>query len=618
MKMKPIFFLLSCGLFFNPANGQDKGWGIYPPNWWTGMKNRNLQLLVHFPKVGKDRVSLNYSGVLLKKVNRVENNNYLFLDLEILPSAHPGILKLSFYNPAGVLTSRDYELQRLDPKDGSKRIVGVRSSDFIYLLMPDRFADGDSTNDVIPWTRDHVSKLDSLASRQGGDIQGVIDHLDYLKNLGVTTLWLTPVLFNDEFKYSYHGYAATDNYLVDPRLGTNKKYHEMVQQAHKKNLKVIQDIVLNHVGEQNWFVQDLPMKDWLNQWPQYTNTSYSTAALMDPHGADTDRKLMSNGWFTQLMPDLNQRNPFVANFLIENTIWWTEFAGIDGFRIDTWPYCDLDFLNRWVSTLRGQFPRLTLFGEVWANSVASQAFFTRNNFNIPYRSKLPGVTDFQMNFAIHDALNQPFSGDHGVSRLYLTLSQDFLYKNPMNNVIFLDNHDMTRIFSTYGSDIRKFKSGFAWLLTERGIPQMYYGDEILMKGIDNPDKNVRARFPGGWPHDPDNKFLASGRTSKENDAFNYIRTLAHFRLHNSALKTGEMMQFMPQGGIYVYFRYDKQSTVMIVMNSNNTDKELSTGRFSERLQGFSQARNIETGQQLNQLANLQIPAETTLVLELEK
>ncbi|MHB1921985.1 MAG: cyclomaltodextrinase C-terminal domain-containing protein, partial [Chitinophagaceae bacterium] len=301
-----------------------------------------------------------------------------------------------------------------------------------------------------------------------------------------------------------------------------------------------------------------------------------------------------------------------------NSIWWAEYAGIDGYRIDTWKYCDLQFLNRWVEAVRKQFPQITLFGEAWVNSVVNQAFFTQNNFNIPYRSMIPGVTDFQLNFAIHDALNQPFSETQGVSRIYLTLSKDFLYKNPMNNVIFLDNHDMTRIFSTFGYNIRKFKSGFAWLLTERGIPQMYYGDEILMKGVANPYEAVRARFPGGWPHDPENKFLASGRTSQENDVFNYIRKLAHYRMQSSALKTGRLMQYMPQRGIYVYFRYDQNSTVMVVMNSNPIRQELSTGLYLERMRGFTRAREIETGQQLDHLEHLQIPAETTLVLELEK
>ncbi|MHB1922764.1 MAG: alpha-amylase family glycosyl hydrolase, partial [Chitinophagaceae bacterium] len=293
MKLKSGLIVAFCCLTFIPSFSQDKGWGIYPPNWWIGMKNKDLQLLVHFPQVGNDRVSLHYPGIEVKTIHRVKNKNYLFLDLEISGETHPGNLKISFFSPEGDRMQKYFSLRTLNPGDGRSRVLGVHSSDFIYLLMPDRFADGDTTNDIIPWTKDHVSKLDSLASRQGGDLQGVIDHLDYLKDLGVTTLWLTPVLINDEFKYSYHGYAATNNYLVDPRLGTNEKYREMVRKAHEKHLKVIQDMVLNHVGEQNWFILDPPMKDWLNTWPKYTNTSYNDAALMDPYSSDTDRKVMS-------------------------------------------------------------------------------------------------------------------------------------------------------------------------------------------------------------------------------------------------------------------------------------------------------------------------------------
>jgi glycosidase len=589
---------------------------VCPPSWWTDMKNPFLQVLFHGQDIGQAQVSLRYPGVRLVKVHRVQNDHYLFIDLHIDSGARAGNIPIRFTLKSGRSFVYSYPLAVRNPRDGRSRAMGIDSKDLVYLLMPDRFSDGDTTNDRVPGMLDQTLNADSTRERHGGDLQGVINHLDYFNRLGVTALWLNPVIENNEPKASYHGYSFTDHYRVDPRLGTNALYASFVKKAHARHLKVVQDIVLNHVGDQHWFVRDLPMKDWLNEWPQYTGTTFRESPIFDPHGAEPDKKQVLGGWFVPSMPDLNQRNPFVANYLIENALWWVEYAGIDAYRIDTYIYCDPAFLNRFNAALLRAFPRLHIFGETWVHGVSAQAYFTNNNLDVPFKSNLPGATDFQLNFAIKDALTQAPGWTTGINRIYLTLAKDFLYADPSKNVVFLDNHDMDRFLSTVNGNIKKLKSGFAWLLTTRGIPQMYYGDEILMKGRSNPDGLVRKDFPGGWPGDPANKYDSSGRTKAENNMFHYVSTLAHYRQHSTALQTGKLMQYLPKNNVYVYFRYDAASTVMVIMNANDQSVNIDPARFTERMKGFSQAKNILNGMVLTSLKQIAVPADQTLVLEL--
>ncbi|TAN20778.1 MAG: alpha-amylase [Chitinophagaceae bacterium] len=626
--MKKGFLLLA--LFFLPSAGIAQSYStsgmkedtaifdhINPPNWWTGMKDHFLQILFHGKSIGSAQVTLSYPGVQLLKVHRVENKNYLFVDLNISSSARPGKIPIHFDFDGKKPFVYQYSLERKSPDDGITRAMGVSPEDFIYLLMPDRFSDGDTTNDRVPGMLDQSLNRDSMYDRHGGDIQGIMNHLNYFNQLGVTALWLNPVIENDEPHASYHGYAFTDNYKVDPRVGTNTLYARFVKDAHTHHLKVVQDIVLNHAGDRHWILKDMPMKDWLNEWPSYTQTSYRESPLFDPYAAASDKKKMSDGWFVPSMPDLNQRNPFVANYLTENAIWWVEYAGIDAYRVDTYIYCDLGFLNRFNAALLREFPHLFIFGETWVHGVTAQAYFARNRFNIPFKSNLPGAEDFQLNFAVKNAFTQPPGWTEGINQLYLTLAKDFVYQDPMDNVIFLDNHDMTRFLSTVNNNVASFKSGFAWLLTTRGIPQMYYGDEILMDGIDNPDGKVRQDFPGGWPGDKQDKFLASGRTPAENDMYNYVSRLAHYRMHSTALQNGSLMQYVPENNIYVYFRYDTKSTIMVIMNANDQEKTLTTDRFTERMKGFTSAKNVVTGKSLPDIKQIELKPDQTLVLELE-
>jgi neopullulanase len=626
MKQLKIYSLF-LSLFFSLTVMAQEGVKVYPSNWWTGMKNSKLQLMIYIDStegkiIPRDKLAFSSSSrdVKVVKVHHPENQRYLFVDLEIAKTAKPQKVKFNFtgIQPGG--WSFDFELKPRRRGNGTVYAQGVRSEDFIYLLMPDRFANGDYDNDRLPGYKDQTLNRDSMYHRHGGDIAGVIDHLDYLKDLGVTTVWMTPVLENDMPHRTEHGYAITNHYNVDARHGGNEMYKALGEELHNRGMKLIQDAVYNHCGLYHFFVQDAPMKDWLNQWPKYTQTTYKDQPLFDPYAAIVDKKQMSDGWFTRQMPDLNQRNPFVANFLIQHAIWSVEEFGVDGWRIDTYIYNDLEFMNRCNAALIAEYPKMTMFGETWVHGVASQAYFARNNFNkIPFKSNLIGVTDFQTNmYGIKPAVNQDFGWTEGVNKLYSTLASDFVYQDPMNNVNFLDNHDMTRFYSEVGEDAEKLKMGIAWLLTTRGIPEMYYGTEILLKGVSNPDGLVRGDFPGGWKEDAQNKFLASGRTEKENEVYNWTRSIAQFRKNSSAVKTGKFMQYVPVDAVYTYFRYDKNQTVMVVMNTDAKEKTINPLRFAESTKGFVTARNINSGIHNVLNAEWKVPGKTVWVLELEK
>lgn len=590
---------------------------IEPMNWWVGMKNPKLQLIVHGNNISQRNAALNYPGVKLIKVNKVENPNYLFLDLEISSTAKPGSFPITFSSKNEKPVSYKYELKARDKSSG--RVQGVTSKDVIYLIMPDRFANGDKENDVVKGMQETTLNRDSMYYRHGGDIQGIINNLGYLKDLGITTIWCTPEIENDEPHASYHGYAVTDHYKIDPRYGTNELYKSYVQKCHSMGLKVIKDVVHNHIGSEHWIMKDMPMKDWVHQWPEYTQTTYKDQTIMDPYAAAADKKLMQDGWFDRHMPDLNQNNPYVQNYFTQNHIWWIEYAGIDGLRLDTYPYNDLAYMSDWARKIQAEFPKLSIFGETLVGSVVNQAFFTGGNtISQKINTHLPGVTDVQVKDGIYETLNGTFGWSSGVNRLYSVLANDFVYQDAWRNCIFLDNHDMSRFYSMVGENFDKFKSGMAMLLTTRGIPQIYYGTEVLMKNFSNPDGLVREDFKGGWSEDKVNKFTEKGRTSKENEAFNFVRRLARYRRDNPVLQTGRLMQYVPEKGIYVYFRYNNDKTVMVIVNSNDIEESVSTGRFSERMKGFTKAVNVITDAALSSLDNIQVPGTATLVLELRK
>jgi glycosidase len=602
-------------------------YGVYPTNWWVGMKNNKLQLMLHGDHVGTfTKVSVQWPGVTITKISKVENANYLFADLIISAQAKPGKFKIIL--SGGGLPDEDvnYELKPRNKEDGKTRALGITSKDFLYLMIPDRFSNGDPSNDIIADYRDQTSDRKNMWARHGGDFKGIENHFDYFNQLGVTALWLTPIIENNTNRMNeggnniagYHGYWFTDHYQIDKRLGGNDGYLEFCNAAHAKGIKVVQDAIYNHVSKEHWFVLDPPTKDWINNWPAFTGPNHREETLFDPYGSAYDKKVMLDGWFTDHLPDLNQRNPFLANFLIQHAIWSTEYFGVDGWRVDTYKYCDEQFLNNVNAALEKEFPGITIFGEAWVNTVIGNAYFTQNNLNTPFKHNANSVIDFQTCFALLSGMSLSQGWTDGVNKIYMTMAQDVAYKNPMRNCIFLDNHDMDRVFSVVDEDWSRLKLGLTWLLTLRGIPQLYYGTEVLMKNKKtNTDATVREDFPGGWPDDKVNRFTAAGRTDKENEAFNYVSALANYRKKSSALTTGKTTQFVPVRGLYTYFRYDNKQTIMVIANTGNNAMKPRWDTYTERTTGFTKIRDVIT-RKLSSFDELELQPKECFVGELVK
>ena len=617
--MGKIIFNISILLFFISNKPFAQQTQLYPSNWWIGMKWNKVQILVYNNQksIKNTIVKIAYPGVVLNKIHRLENEKYLALDVTVSATAKPGNVNIIFIEDSKT-TLVQWPLQLKQTGNGITYAKGITSSDFMYLLMPDRFSNGDISNDKIVGLQDQSLNRDSMYHRHGGDLQGVINHLDYLKDLGVTTVWMTPVLLNDMPGRTEHGYAITNHYKVDPRLGGNDAYKKLSLAIHAKGMKLIQDAVYNHVGSQHFTVLDKPMKDWLHEWPDFTQTTYRDQVLFDPYAAASETKKMSDGWFVKSMPDLNQQNPFVSNYLIQHALWSVEEFGVDGWRIDTYIYNDFDFMNKCNKALVDEYPSITMFGETWVHGVVNQSYFCANNLQTSFKSNLQNTTDFQMLFyGIQAALSEKDGWTNGVTKLYNTASQDLLYKNPMGQVIFLDNHDISRFFSVVQENISKYKMALGWLLTYRGIPQLYYGDEILMKGFSNPDGLVRADFSGGWKNDSTNKFTALGRTAAENEVHNFVKQLANFRLTSSAIKFGKLMQYIPQNGVYTYFRYNEEQSIICIMNCSEEDKMINVKKqYPDRAESYSIIKDVITG--INSTMNINVKAGSMFIGTLQK
>ncbi len=597
---------------------------VFPSNWWVGMKHNKVQLLLKkdkelgaFARGIRTSIITDSKDVKINNISVLENAQYAIADLTIPSNVKPCSINIIFNQPDIKPYYIKYELKPRRANRGKDFAQGVTSEDFVYLLMPERFSNGDKSNDRIAGMLDQSLDRDSMYLRHGGDLQGVTNHLDYLQNLGVTTLWMTPVLENNQPNRTEHGYAFTNHYSIDPRFGGVTAYKKLSDELHKRGMKLMQDAVYNHIGDKHILFTEAPAKDWFHQWDKFTKTSYKDQPIYDPYSSAKDRKITQDGWFTDQMPDWNQNNPYVANFLIQNAIWSVEEFGVDGWRIDTYLYNDLAFMNRCNKALTDEYPKMTMFGETWVHGVPSQAYYTENNLNTKFKSNLQGATDFQTLFyGIQPALNEKFGWTEGVNKLYTTLAFDYLYKDPNRNCIMLDNHDLPRSFTSFGEDIAKMKMAFAWLFTCRGIPQTYYGSEVLMKGGTNPDGWVRLDFPGGWEGDKKNAFTSEGLTTDEKMMQDYYKTLANFRKKSSAIKTGKMMQYVPQDGLYVYFRYDAKQTIMCVMNTDEKQHDISFDDYDERTKGYTKATDIVTGKISNN--KFTIPAKTMWVLELVK
>jgi neopullulanase len=595
-----------------------QGWAIdaYPSNWFVNMQYNKVQVLLRSTTLNftKATVKVNYPGVQLKKVSHFENNHYIAIDIEISATAKPGNVLFTI-GAEGKTTQMNWPLLPRRKNRGTDFAQGLTSADLVYFLMPDRFSNGDPTNDKIPGLKDQSLNRGEIFLRHGGDLQGVTNHLDYVQKLGATSLWMTPVVENDMPDRTEHGYAATNNYKTESRFGGDKAYLTLSDSLHKRGMKLIQDIVYNHFGRFHFLVQDAPSKDWVHQWPTYTQTHYREQAVFDPYHAAAEAKRMIDGWFTTEMPDINHENPMVEKYLTQNAIWSVETFGVDAFRVDTYKYCNVEVMNRLNKALLEEYPKIFTFGECWVEGVASQAYYVENNFNLPFKSNLKATSDFSLLFGgILPALNEANGWSNGVIKLYNTLASDFLYKQANNNVIFLDNHDMTRIHSSLGESIPKTKMAYTWLYTCRGIPQLYYGSEILMKGISNPDGWVRLDFPGGWAGDTKNAFTETGLSIEEKDFLHFVQSLGAYRSQSSALKTGKMMQYIPEDGLYVYFRYDNNHTVMCVMNTDTKARNVAFSKYAERTNGFIGGKDILNGNLIG--TAFSIPAMTMQVIEL--
>ncbi|WP_447640438.1 MULTISPECIES: glycoside hydrolase family 13 protein [Chitinophagaceae] len=588
---------------------------VEPSNWWIGMHYNNIQLIVHGKDIASYSPTIKYKGVTIDQVHRVENPNYIFVDITIATTAKAGTFPIEFKSTRKETLIYSYELKE---RNKGIKAQGVTNKDFIYLLMPDRFSNGDPANDKVVGLLDQSLSRDTLTSRHGGDLQGVMNHLDYLQQLGITSLWMTPALENNEPRTSYHGYANTENYKMDPRYGSNEQFKALTDSLHRRGMKMVMDVVPNHFGSKHWTVVDMPMKDWVHQWPTYTNSNFRDQVDFDPYAADVDKKQMVNGWFDKHMPDMNESNPYLQKYITQSNIWWIEYAGVDGFRIDTYPYNDPQFMADWAKAILTEYPTFTMFGETYVHGAVNQAAFAEGDMiHRGMDTRLQGVTDFQSLWAITDAMTKGFGWDDGIMKVYSNLSKDFIYKDPTRNVVFLDNHDLSRFYSVVGQNQDKLKSALAWLLTTRGIPQMYYGTEILMKGFSNPDGYVREDFPGGWDGDKENKFTTQGRSQSENELYNYIAKLANYRKNNPVLQNGKLMQYIPQDGVYVYFRYNDNKTVMVIMNTNDKEWTVNTTRFQQRMDKYQTAQNVISDEMVSDIKNIKIPSFTTLVLELK-
>ena len=588
---------------------------VEPANWWVGMKNTQLQIMVYGQNIGKSQVALIYPGVSVKEVARTNNANYLFIYLNIAAQTKPGLVKLQFTDGAQK-TTYNYPL-KARTKEGA---AGFSAADVLYLITPDRFANGDPKNDALEEV--NINRDDPNA-RHGGDLAGIEQHLDYIKDLGFTTVWLNPVQENRMPGGSYHGYAITNFYNIDPRFGTNQQFAALTKTMHSKGLKVVMDMIFNHCGSSHPWMKDLPSKDWINNNNgTYVQTNHAKYTIMDPHAAKVDRDVLTDGWFVPSMPDLNQRNRHLATYLIQNSIWWIEYSHIDGIRQDTYPYPDYAFMQRWCREVEAEYPNFNIVGESWYGRSSASAWWQKNDKLNKNDAGLKSVMDFPLTFISNDAFgyNNNNNGGEGSAmyKIYEEIAQDFMFADIGNVLTFLDNHDLDRFVRKDDPDLRRYKQALAFLLTTRGTPQIYYGTEVLMDGKkEKSDGYVRTDFPGGWAGDKENQFVASGRSAKQNEAFSYLQKLLQWRKANPAITSGKLVHYVPDNtGTYVYARITPAKTVLVVLNGTNSDKTIDMSRFKEVVKTYTQGHDVITGNQISVTKNLTIAAKGQYVLEL--
>jgi neopullulanase len=619
MNRKSLSTLILCWLLASWAGlySQTQVQRIEPPNWWAGMKNPALQLLVYGDKIAELHPAIDYPGVRLERVIKVENPNYLFLNLTISAAAKPGQFDIRFSRGKQEVERHSYELRARAP--GAAELPGFTAADAMYLITPDRFANGNPANDYVAGMKERPDRQ-KPGGRHGGDIKGIIDHLDYIADLGFTAIWLNPLLENDMPEYSYHGYSTTDFYKVDPRFGSNEEYRQLAEAARAKGIGIIMDMIVNHCGSEHWWMKDLPTHDWLNFQDTLVITNHKKTVIQDPYVAESDYRGFVDGWFVSTMPDLNQRNELMAAYLIQNSIWWIEYLGLAGIRMDTYPYPDKDFMTDWTCAVMDEYPNFNVVGEEWVGNPALVSFWQQGKHNPNgYTSCLPSLMDFPLQEAMRDGLNEQESRwGKGLMRMYEMLAMDFLYADPSILVTFPDNHDMSRFFTQVNEDFGLFKLGIAYVLTMRGVPQLYYGTEVLMTNPGTDDHGViRSDFPGGWPGDKVNAFTGQGLSAQQREALALIKKLTTWRKTAAVIHHGKLLHFMPEDGTYVYFRYNDTAKVMVVLNKNTGETTLDLARFAPMLTGVSTGKDVISGKAYPLKGSITLPARAPLVLELE-
>ncbi|SHF44796.1 Glycosidase [Mariniphaga anaerophila] len=588
---------------------------VEPMFWWAGMKSPSLQLMVYGENISSADVSLEYPGVELVSASKVQNPNYLFVDLKLAEDVLPGKFDIQFKKDGKLVEEYNYELKAR--KNGSAEREGFNNSDVIYLITPDRFVNGNPNNDQVEGMKEKPNRKDRNG-RHGGDLRGIINSLDYLQNLGFTAVWLNPVLENNMTQVSYHGYSITDFYRVDARYGSNEEYVELNRELDKRGMKLIMDMIFNHCGSEHWWMEDLPMADWLNNYPDYKITTHRRTVNQDPHVSEADRDAMTKGWFVPTMPDLNQKNPFVPTYLIQNSIWWVEYAGLEGIRQDTWPYPDKDMMAVWTERVLEEYPNFNIVGEEWSLNPAIVSYWQKGKINTDgYHCSLPCLMDFPLQDAVSRSLSEDEGWETGLVKLYEALANDFLYADPENLVVFPDNHDMSRMYKQLGEDKDLLKMALAYFLTIRGIPQIYYGTEVLMTHEGDEDGDIRAEFPGGWADHKVNAFTGEGLSADQKDMQRYLANIQNWRKNKAVIHYGKLMHFVPEDGVYTFFRYDEDETVMVVLNKNIEDKTLSTKRFEEITKGFSSGKDIISSTEIPDLSEIQVPAKSAMIIELK-
>ena len=590
---------------------------VEPPFWWIGMKNTELQLMVYGKNIKNLSPQLDYNGVAIKRTVATENPNYLFVYLEIKSHALPGKIQIDLTNEKGKIREKfTYDLFKRE-ENASQR-VGYNNSDVMYLITPDRFANGNPDNDTVEGLLESLGREDKWG-RHGGDIKGVEESLDYLSEMGFTAVWINPILENNQEKNSYHGYSTTDFYKVDPRFGTNKEYRELSKKANSKGIKLIMDMIMNHCGSGHWWMTDLPSADWINNTKEYIQTNHRRTTLRDPYTSHYDKNNFTDGWFVPTMPDLNQGNTQMSEYLIQNTIWWIEYVGLNGIRMDTYPYSDKDFMTDWTCSIMDEYPFFNICGEEWSHNPAVLAYWQQGKQNPDgYTSCLPGLLDFPIQNALVTSLMEEEQWDKGMINLYTMLSNDFLYADPFKHVIFPDNHDMSRVYSQLGEDYDLYKLAIVYFATMRGTPQFYYGTEILMSNTgDDSHGNIRSDFPGGWQGDKINAFTGKGLTEKQLEAQNFVKKLLNWRKSANTIHNGKLVHFVTVDGVYVYFRFDKNKKVMIVLNKSKEKKELNLKPLSEMLNGSISGLDVLTGRKVLLKGLLKIDSRQPMIIELD-